>query len=824
MAHSSSFWGHCGPLFVQKLGITDSTCNRSDERKKLQAMNAKGVDVSHHQGDKIDWQQFRAAGISFCFLRASVGLDTDDVYQLNHSRAGEVSILRGSYHYLFSEADQKAQAQVFAQALRPGELPPVVDVEQSGLTEEKVRTFIDEFEALTGQKLIVYTSQSKWHELVGRNTPWASGRDLWVANYRESGEPLLPNAWNNWTFWQHTDQGRLPGYHSNLDLDIFSGDEAALRAYASGEKTVAYDLLQYVCPPGGKKYRLFGLGDESCQCVQANDGWVEFRKNRHMEEFYVTDSVIGRGADTSEISRDGVHPTGQFYILYARRPDGSLTYGAPWAKRLMAVGEKFHRDCHVIRYNNVDGSIVAQYDDASDLVLNAHHDELPFSESGITVKDVLELQWGGEEVYYYGKDYGLVGWKNLRTGQGSFIGAAGATISEPFAHDVKPRPQVGHPQHNPAAITPSDVDQPTYPKGRKPKDMKVNQPDGIWLLDLPGTSSHHIRVLPRGEQVTVYSQPVVPSGRYNWQRVSTKRKEKGWSAAVVDNIPSFVPVEGTGTAEVHEAEHEEMEHTVTEPAGHPEGTNPQPMRVNHASGIWLLDNPGVGSGHIRVLPFREIVNVYEEPVVTAGDYDWQRVTTGRDEKGWSAVGVDGTPSFVPVRPSTSGAFRLDQPVALPAHISQRFGVNETGTPDFYTRFGLPAHEGIDYGGRLGDPIFAAAAGKVLAIALPGEGGVPLDHAYGKHIKLRHVVDGQTYETDYCHLSSIAPALAVGQPVTAGQRIGEMGNTGNVVAGAVHLHFMLRKAGATAAGEVQVLGDGTKAVYKNDIVDPEPYLG
>ena len=34
-------------------------------------MNAKGVDVSYHQGGTIDWQQFRANGISFCFLRAS---------------------------------------------------------------------------------------------------------------------------------------------------------------------------------------------------------------------------------------------------------------------------------------------------------------------------------------------------------------------------------------------------------------------------------------------------------------------------------------------------------------------------------------------------------------------------------------------------------------------------------------------------------------------------------------------------------------------------------------------------------------------------------
>jgi lysozyme len=791
-------------------------------------MNAKGVDVSYHQGGTIDWQQFRANGISFCFLRASVGLSADEMYQHNHACAGEAGILRGSYHYLFSEADQKDQAQVFALTLLQGELPPAVDVEQDGLTEAKVRTFVDEFEALSGQKLIIYTSQSKWHELVGRHTPWVSDYDLWVANYGVSGEPLLPDAWDTWTFWQHTDQGRLPGYHSNLDLNYFSGDEAALRAYAldldhfsgdkaashvstSGGETMIYDLLHYICPPNGKQYRLFGLGDESCQCVQANDGWIEFRKNRHTEEFYVTNSVVGRGADTSEISRDGVHPTGQFYILYTRRPDGSLTYGAPWAKRLMSVGDKFHRDCRVIRYS-ADGSIVAQYDDATDLVLNAHHSSLSFPQSGITVEDVLELQWGGEEVYYYAKGYGLVGWKNLRTGQGTFVGVLSAAIAEPFPHDVKPRPRVAPPSHS--------VSEPilvaSYPEGTNPQQMEVNQTSGIWLLAMPGTDSRHIRVLPHKERVTLYSEPIVPAGRYDWQRVTTQRGEEGWSAAVVDDTPSFVAVEASATGEtpIHE----------TTPTVFPDGTKPQRMQVNQSSGIWLLDNPGISSGHIRVLPFREVVTVYTKPIVPSGDYNWQRVKTEREEHGWSAAVVGGIPSFVKVEAQVAGRFRLDYPVAVPARTKQPFGVNTTGVPDFYTRWGLPAHEGIDFDGRLGDPIYAAAAGTVLAIAVPGEGGVPLDHAYGKHIKLQHVVDEQAYETDYCHLSSVAPGLAVGQPATVGQRIGEMGNSGNVVAGVVHLHFMLRKKGATATGEKQKLADGTEAVYKNDIVDPTPYLG
>ncbi|RPJ35283.1 MAG: M23 family metallopeptidase [Planctomycetaceae bacterium] len=589
---------------------------------------------------------------------------------------------------------------------------------------------------------------------------------------------------------------------------------------------MVFDLLHYICPPSGKQYRLFGLGDENCQCVQASDGWIEFRKNRHMEEFYATDSVIGRGADTSEISRDGVNPTGQFYILYTRRPDGSLIYGAPWIKRLMSVGEKFHRDCRVIRYN-ANGTIVAEYDDATDIVVNAHHPRLTFPQSGITIEDVLELQWGGEEVYYYANGYGLVGWKNLRTGQGSFVGVLSATSFDPFPHEVKPRPRVAQPAHSVTVISTvstliSSV-ATTLPEGTNPQQVQVNHRDGLWLLGMPGTGSQHIRVMGFKEVVTVFSEPVVPSGRYNWQRVKTARGEEGWSAAVVDNIPSFVPVEGD-SGSVTDVVSDAVTEIVEEEEGLPDGTKPQRMQVNLTSGIWLLDNPGVGSGHIRVLPFREIVTVFAKPVVPSGDYNWQRVKTERGEQGWSAAAVGGTASFVKVEQQVPTGFRLESPVAVPAQIMQRFGVNQTGIPDFYTRFGLPAHEGIDFGGRLGDPIFAAAAGTVLAIAIPGESGVALDHAYGKHIKIQHNVGGQIYETNYCHMSSIAPGLAVGQPVTVGQRIGEMGNTGNVVAGAVHLHFNLRKKGATAAGEKQKLPDGTEVTYKNDLVNPGPFLG
>lgn len=173
------------------------------------------------------------------------------------------------------------------------------------------------------------------------------------------------------------------------------------------------------------------------------------------------------------------------------------------------------------------------------------------------------------------------------------------------------------------------------------------------------------------------------------------------------------------------------------------------------------------------------------------------------------------------------AFRLAYPVARPAVITQAFGVNLTGVPDFYSRYGLPAHEGVDFRAAKNDPVFAVAGGVVYAIRIPGLNGVVADHAYGQHVILKHMVGGQEWQTQYCHLNRIAPGLRVGMPVSAGMLLGGAGNTGHVVhdgtGNGTHLHFMLRKQGATQHREVQMLPGGHGVVYPSDIIDPTPYF-
>lgn len=119
-----------------------------------------------------------------------------------------------------------------------------------------------------------------------------------------------------------------------------------------------------------------------------------------------------------------------------------------------------------------------------------------------------------------------------------------------------------------------------------------------------------------------------------------------------------------------------------------------------------------------------------------------------------------------------------------------FGANY----DYYMKhFGLPGHEGIDYGDREGAPVFAAAGGVVKLIARDDG-----KHPYGNHIRITHP-DG--YETIYAHLRGFSTELIVGSVVYAGRQIGMMGSTGNSTG--PHLHFTLKRNG--------------------QIIDPTPYL-
>lgn len=93
--------------------------------------------------------------------------------------------------------------------------------------------------------------------------------------------------------------------------------------------------------------------------------------------------------------------------------------------------------------------------------------------------------------------------------------------------------------------------------------------------------------------------------------------------------------------------------------------------------------------------------------------------------------------------------------------------------------GKAFHEGLDFTATTGTPIYAAASGIVTT--------AEQTHDYGKIVKIDH---GSGLETRYAHASKLL--VHVGDRITKGQMIAEVGSTGRSTG--AHLHYEIRLNG------------------------------
>ncbi len=112
------------------------------------------------------------------------------------------------------------------------------------------------------------------------------------------------------------------------------------------------------------------------------------------------------------------------------------------------------------------------------------------------------------------------------------------------------------------------------------------------------------------------------------------------------------------------------------------------------------------------------------------------------------------------------------PFSMPLKTSFRY------TSGFGSRWGR-MHEGIDMAGSTGSPVYSTGDGTVVHAGW--------ENGYGNLVRIRHEFG---LETRYGHLSKIR--VSVGQKVSRGDRIGDMGNTGRSTG--PHLHYEVRTNG------------------------------
>ena len=146
-----------------------------------------------------------------------------------------------------------------------------------------------------------------------------------------------------------------------------------------------------------------------------------------------------------------------------------------------------------------------------------------------------------------------------------------------------------------------------------------------------------------------------------------------------------------------------------------------------------------------------------------------------------------------------GLSAAEAPAAAPA-VDIRLEAKPVQGPCYYgdtwaaARGNGRVHLGTDIVAAEGNELYAVATGKVIQVYTDRPGSLS-----GNGLKVARP-DG-TYFV-YAHLLQLAPGIAVGTPVTAGQLVGYLGRTGN--AAGPHLHLEVHPLGGSAINPYPII--------------------
>lgn len=212
-------------------------------------MPVQGIDVSYFQGD-VDWKKVGKAGIRFAYIKATEGADRfDPEFRDNWNGAKRAGVLRGAYHMMYWCSPASEQASWFLAHLPSDSdtLPPVLDLEWNGHSKTcphkiarkaalaKIKVMLEAMEAHTGRRPIIYTDPKFHHDVLeGEFTD----HQFWLRSV--AAKPEAKYRGRDWSFWQFTTTGRVPGVKGAVDRNAYNGTPAdwkrvVKRLQASGD-------------------------------------------------------------------------------------------------------------------------------------------------------------------------------------------------------------------------------------------------------------------------------------------------------------------------------------------------------------------------------------------------------------------------------------------------------------------------------------------------------------------------------------------------------------------------------------------------------------
>ncbi|HKM28538.1 MAG TPA: glycoside hydrolase family 25 protein, partial [Anaerovoracaceae bacterium] len=192
-----------------------------------------GVDVSTYQRE-IDWSKVREQGISFAMIRCGYRtheegiLNEDDMFKTNLQGALDVGLDVGVYFYsqAVTEEEAKEEADYVIDLIKNYSIvyPVAFDMEYT-YDDERIKALSSEELTEVAKAFCKRIERAGYEPMIYGNHTWLTEHvnlneldkyDIWIADY--SDNLTFPNRVK---MWQYTNEGRVSGIPTNVDLNMF---------------------------------------------------------------------------------------------------------------------------------------------------------------------------------------------------------------------------------------------------------------------------------------------------------------------------------------------------------------------------------------------------------------------------------------------------------------------------------------------------------------------------------------------------------------------------------------------------------------------------
>ncbi|MGO6746931.1 GH25 family lysozyme [Rhizobium ruizarguesonis] len=254
-----------------EVSLNDTTGSAIENRPDIKVFSAPdsysilGVDVSHHSGD-IPWKNFKEAGLTFAFMKATEGgTFVDPKFKANWAAARHAELDVGAYHVVNFCKDAKTQFDNIKRVvpIDQSALPIVIDLEwydngpgipsQQGCNNvAKVRTMLhalgEQIAERFGKRPVMYAHEAGIRDLLSDQF---NEYPLWLQDWTKDGSksasgPSLSGN-NPWTLWQYAGNTDFAGA-KNVDVNAFFGTREQYDQFSHAGENVALQVATEAVP------------------------------------------------------------------------------------------------------------------------------------------------------------------------------------------------------------------------------------------------------------------------------------------------------------------------------------------------------------------------------------------------------------------------------------------------------------------------------------------------------------------------------------------------------------------------------------------------